>query len=230
MDKPKARGLFIVFEGIDRAGKSTQIELLKDYLKNVMKVETKVIRFPDRDIPSGKMLDEYLKNSKKLHIRASHLLFSFNRWEKREYILNEIDNGTTIISDRYAFSGIAYSLANNCEREFAYTPDKGLPRPDIVFQLDMDPEFAKKRDGFGEEIYEKDEVQVKVREKYKEFHDKQYWKIIDASKTRDEVSKSIISIIDNKFDELIKNDSEDESKRNYYPKAIGEDLFFLPSI
>jgi dTMP kinase len=47
-----------------------------------------------------------------MHYRASHLLFSLNRWEKREEILNSLDKGTNVIIDRYAFSGIVYSIVN----------------------------------------------------------------------------------------------------------------------
>lgn len=45
-------------------------------------------------------------------VRASHLLFSLNRWEKREEILTKLGKGINLICDRYAFSGVVYSNAN----------------------------------------------------------------------------------------------------------------------
>jgi thymidylate kinase len=44
--------------------------------------------------------------------QASHLLFSFNRWEKREEMLALLEKGVNIVCDRYAFSGVVYSVCN----------------------------------------------------------------------------------------------------------------------
>jgi thymidylate kinase len=53
-----------------------------------------------------------LKAVRKMDLRASHLLFSFNRWEKKEDIVNILNSGTNLIIDRYAFSGYCYSVCN----------------------------------------------------------------------------------------------------------------------
>lgn len=47
-----------------------------------------------------------------MNLRASHLLFSFNRWEKKDDIINILNSGTHLIIDRYAFSGYCYSVCN----------------------------------------------------------------------------------------------------------------------
>lgn len=103
----KQRGLFIVVEGLDKAGKSTQCERLAE---NILKTGKPVqsMRFPglfissliittckvrvrtriqsnakniDRTTPIGKMIDNYLKGSTEVDDHAIHLLFSANRWE-----------------------------------------------------------------------------------------------------------------------------------------------------
>jgi thymidylate kinase len=66
----------------------------------------------DRTTNIGKQINDLLKNLKSMNVRASHLLFSMNRWEKREDILNNLNNGINMIVDRYAFSGVVYSVAN----------------------------------------------------------------------------------------------------------------------
>ena len=74
------RGAFILFEGIDRCGKTTQSKLLAETLrKEGSKIE--MMRFPDRTTTVGKMIDAYLKMGIDLHDKAIHLLFSANRWE-----------------------------------------------------------------------------------------------------------------------------------------------------
>ncbi len=66
----------------------------------------------DRESESGKMLNQYLQNRDyKVSDEAIHLLFSVNRWEMKEQILSDLADGITLVCDRYAFSGVAYSAA-----------------------------------------------------------------------------------------------------------------------
>ena len=76
--------------------------------------------------------------------------------------------GTTIICDRYAFSGIAFSFSksSNIPYEWCRGPDVGLPAPDLTLFLDVGPDTVKARGGFGEERYETEEVQRKVKEAF----------------------------------------------------------------
>jgi dTMP kinase len=70
------------------------------------------ILFVDRESESGKMLNQYLQNRDyKFSDEAIHLLFAVNRWEMKEQILKDLRAGITIVCDRYAFSGVAYSAA-----------------------------------------------------------------------------------------------------------------------
>ena len=76
----KLRGLFIVFEGLDRSGKSSQAKKIAQYLN------AEQLSFPNRlNCESGKLLDLYLKNKQEMDMgdEAVHLLFSMNRWETR---------------------------------------------------------------------------------------------------------------------------------------------------
>ena len=68
------RGALIVFEGVDRCGKSTQTKMLAEALPNA-----KLMRFPDRTTATGKIVDAYLKIFE-LDDKAVHLLFSANGW------------------------------------------------------------------------------------------------------------------------------------------------------
>lgn len=145
------RGALIVLEGLDRSGKSTQAKKLCDYLNN-QKKNSKIQCFPgifilicifyniisfflDRKEPNlGHIIDNFLLKTKDLNDSREfiHLLFSANRWALSDKICNELKNGTTLIVDRYSYSGITYSLAKGLDLLWVCEPEVGLPKPDLV--------------------------------------------------------------------------------------------------
>ena len=94
--------------------------------------------------------------------QAVHLLFAMNRWEQMDNFKELLQNGTHIVCDRYAFSGVTYSAAKGLDFNWCLNADRGLLKPDIVIYMDADLETLQKRAGFGEERYEKAEFQAKV--------------------------------------------------------------------
>jgi dTMP kinase len=74
------RGAFILIEGLDKAGKSTQCDLLAKSLDSLGHPVLH-LRFPDRTTPIGQMIDAYLKGGSEVEDHVIHLLFSANRWE-----------------------------------------------------------------------------------------------------------------------------------------------------
>ncbi|CAK7216934.1 Thymidylate kinase [Sporothrix curviconia] len=159
------RGALIVLEGLDRSGKTTQVQILEKKLQEQgRKVE--VLRFPDRTTPIGKMIDAYLKSEAAMDDHVIHLLFSANRWEAAAKIEALLHAGTTVVCDRYYYSGMVYSAAKGnalLPLSWARGPEVGLPRPDLVVFLDLTEDQAKTRGGWGDEIYEKAEMQRRVR-------------------------------------------------------------------
>lgn len=132
-----------------------------------------------------------------------HLLFSANRWEAARSIEEHIRAGTTVVIDRYSYSGAVYSAAKQIpamDLQWCRQPEVGLPRPDICLFLDISSEEAAKRGGFGTERYEKQELQARVRELYAEMrkHDDEGEDIsvIDAGRNIEEVGKDILSAVD----------------------------------
>jgi len=124
------------------------------------------MRFPDRSTPIGKSIDAYLKGQTTIEDHVIHLLFLANRWEAAAQIRDDIERGTTVIIDRYSYSGAVYSAAkenSTLTLEWAWQMEAGLPAPDLCIFLDIEPEVAKRRGGFGAEIYENAEMQRRVR-------------------------------------------------------------------
>ncbi|KAI1761405.1 thymidylate kinase-domain-containing protein [Hypoxylon sp. FL1150] len=164
--EPPVRGAFVVFEGMDRAGKTTQAKLLQQRCIESGR-DVRFMRFPDRTTPIGQMIDSYLKGETEIEDHVIHLLFSANRWEAVKKIQAELDAGHTIICDRFYHSGIVYSAAKNIKSlslSWAKAPEAGLPRPDMVLFLDLEEEVARERGGWGGEVYEKGEMQRRVRD------------------------------------------------------------------
>ena len=112
-------------------------------------------------------------------------------------IEKSLAEGTTIVCDRYAFSGVAFSASKGLSFEWCRSPDIGVPAPDLTLFLDISPEKAKERGGYGEERYEKEEMQSRVRELFahiaQESDGTEGWKwvTIDAGRTLQEVEDAI---------------------------------------
>jgi dTMP kinase len=193
------RGAFIVFEGVDRCGKSTQSRLLVEFLKN-KGVDVVHTAFPQRGTPIGQKINDYLKNTTHIDDEELHLIFSDNRWEFCDWILEHLRSGKTIVSDRYAFSGVAYSTAKGLDFEKCKEPDKGLPAPDLVIFLDAPIEEVVKRADFGQERYEKEAFQHKVRESFLKLVSSD-WLVLDATKSIPELSSKISEAVTKKVTE-----------------------------
>lgn len=182
------RGALIVFEGADRSGKTTQTIRFTKALRvaGIPVAEGSPWRFPDRTTEIGKMINAYLTNATDLDDNVLHLLFSANRWEKASSIKEAMDRGETVILDRYAFSGVAYSCAKGLNMEWCKAPDAGLPAPDVVVYLDLNTEAAARRGEFGKERYENQKMQQEVAVMFKTLRTDR-WKIIDANADQDTV-------------------------------------------
>lgn len=192
-NKKESRGALVVLEGLDRSGKSSQCSRLVSFLEG-QGISAELWRFPDRTTNVGQMISAYLTNTSQLDDHTIHLLFSANRWEKRSLMEAKLKGGTTLIVDRYSYSGVAFSSAKGLDIEWCKAPEIGLPAPDAVAYLDISPEKAAERGGYGGERYEKLEFQKKVADCYKVLHDIS-WKVVDACQPIEDVEKQLQEIV-----------------------------------
>lgn len=160
------RGALIVLEGCDRAGKSTQCQMLIEELTR-RRLPVKLLKFPDRTTPIGQSIHAYLQQTQEMDDHAIHLLFSANRWEvTAEMKRLLVEEKCSLICDRYAFSGVAFSAAKGLPLSWCKATDQGLLVPDQTIFMDLPVEVMKERSGFGEERYEKHEFQLQVRQQF----------------------------------------------------------------
>ena len=172
------KNLFIVFEGIDGSGKSTQVRLLTGKLKDAgHKVYS---TFEPTDSPIGSVIRNIFNHRIEADHRTIAGLFVADRLDhllnKTNGILKKLEEGFTVISDRYYFSSYAYHGAH-MEMDWvieANSLSAGLLRPDINVFIDITPETGMNRlnkERSSIELYETLENLKKVRTKYYEAFD-----------------------------------------------------------
>ena len=182
-----------MLEGLDRSGKSTQANRLTQHL-NDKGIKASNINFPNRTTAIGSLINSYLQSSHDLDDAAVHLLFSANRWEAVTSMKVRLAAGETLICDRYAFSGVAFTSAKgSLSLEWCKNADRGLPAPDVVIYLDVTSDVARQRGGYGEERYEKEEFQKKVKAIFEllRSEDAGMWHVIDASMSEEHVARQV---------------------------------------
>lgn len=212
----------IIIEGLDGSGKSTQIELLEEYLKS-NEIIYKKIKLPDYDSPSSTLVKMYLggefgSSADDVNAYAAGAFYavdryaSFNLGWKKDY-----ESGALIIADRYATSNSIYQMEKIEEskwdeylewsEDFEYNK-LSIPRPDCVIYLDMPVEISQR---LMTSRYDGDENKKDVHEVNVDFlnkcrksalytAEKQGWKVIECSNGKepysvDEIHKKIIDIV-----------------------------------
>lgn len=188
------RGALIVLEGCDRAGKTTQCKRLVEFLTTAGH-KAKFMNFPDRSTQFGALINSYLTNKDNFTDEGIHLLFTLNRWEAKNNMEHLLQSGTSLIVDRYSYSGVAFSSAKGLDMDWCKAPESGLLKPDLVILLTLTAEAMAKRGGFGEERYEVPELQRKVMEKYLAVKDDSYWRVVDADKSLDALTSELSELV-----------------------------------
>ncbi len=182
---------FIVFEGIDGSGKSTQCSLLYDFILSLNIPASKLAEPTDGEY--GRMIRSILREGKPVPVDEQIRLFIEDR--QQDYDLNIrpcMDSGITIVMDRYFYSNAAYqgskkiTPAEIIGRNIA----RGFPFPDRVYFIDIDPAEAMRRilarNGSGKtELFEKESFLHGVRKNFLSMADERFLKIDGMLKQHD---------------------------------------------
>ncbi len=197
--------MFITFEGIDFCGKSTQVELLKNYLlDNQKKVE--IIREPGGTDISEKVRDVLLdKKHNKMFMETEIFLFSASRAQLvREKIRPYLERGFYVISDRFHDSTIAYQgFGRGIPLDVVEKINDlavGNTVPDLTFLIDISVEEAERRKALKER-HELDRIEVsekefyeKVKQGYKYLSGKEKrFRIINGNQSIEDIHNQIIN-------------------------------------
>ena len=203
---------FIVFEGLDGTGKTTQIKKLAEYLKN--RGESVFTDAEPSALPSGKLIRRVLSGEVKSSPWATAALFLADRINQNadpeNGIAKHLEAGDTVILDRYYFSTFAYQ---GYETDMDWAMDMHylcpeLRKPDLVLFLTMPPEkcierITENRGAQPLEIYETTEKLTEISAKFNSVFEKLAAKenvfYIDASGSIDEVHERIVNAVSSAF-------------------------------
>lgn len=150
---------FIVIEGLDGSGKSTQLKLLREYLQK-KSIPFKYLHFPRLEEGIyGKLIARFLRGEMGANDQVDPylvaLIFAGDRSEAASQIRGWVDQGYLVIVDRYVYSNIAFQCAKLDKAEakeqlrdwilrFEYEHNQ-LPKPDINLYLNVPFDFTKKQ-------------------------------------------------------------------------------------
>ncbi len=192
------RGIFIDFENFQETNNDQKV--IKELISQ-LKTDFKLIKFNDCPKEKVSEMKNMEKQSKKMFYRASFMLTARERELRRKEMLQELGNGTNIITINYCFSKFSKFLQVESDINFAKQLFRGLIRPDIVI-------FQKSEDEWKELFTE-----------YNIFH-----------KVNDE-KENLISNYKDEMIQLYQSTKQsyqtmrNNFKKNFYPYSIGEDLF-----
>ena len=210
---------FIVFEGIDGAGTSTQIQILSDRIKKTQLNDRFFFTAEPTKAQTGQYLRKMLKGDIPVKNETAAYLFAADRNEhingklctEGNILVTGIQEACTkeciVVSDRYLFSSLAYQSIS-CNAEVPRALNAFFPLPSLLFYFDIEPKVSLKRLGSREyrEIYEKEDFLNQTVKEYKKIL-KEYSApeknqgmkivIIDATASKEDISSLIWKEIKN---------------------------------
>lgn len=195
-------GNFIAVEGIDGSGKSTQVAILAERL-NKEGIFCYTTMEPTNS-PIGSLIHQIMTGRIKTDNRVIAGLFVADRLD---HLLNEVDGivskineGTTVITDRYYFSSYAYHSVDMPMEWVIKANEQSaiILKPTITIFIDVKPDIAVERiakNRFHQELFEKKSRLVKVRENYfksfKLLEKEEKIVIIDGNQSPEKIADSI---------------------------------------
>jgi dTMP kinase len=187
--------MLIAFEGLDQSGKETQARQLRARLQQDGRV-VRALSFPDYETPIGREIRQALAGERDFGPEVMQLLYVANRFEFKPRLDRWLADGDAVVCDRYRASSIAYGEAQGLDPVWLDLIQRDLPPATITVLLDIAPETAVARKRAGRDRYERDMgLLARVRESYRRQAQQQGWVIIDAERSKSEVSEAVLQAV-----------------------------------
>ena len=203
------KGIFIVLDGLDGSGKSEIAKLLYDNLSMNDKYNVMMTVEPTGS-EYGKEIRSILANEKDPQINGQKMLGLFIK-DREDHLKNTIipflnksdgKDANIVICDRYYYSTIAFQATQGLDMNMLIELNKEFLKPDVAFIMDIKPDVALERiKGREKEKFENVGFMSKLRRRFLELPKllTDNIRIIDASKSKDEVYEEIEKEIDKLF-------------------------------
>ncbi|MGC8662611.1 MAG: dTMP kinase [Candidatus Micrarchaeia archaeon] len=189
-------GLFVVFEGLDGAGSTTQASLLESYLRKEKKVL--LTKEPTSGIVGG-LIRATLQGDLSISSETLQLLFAADRsYHLKKEIEPALAKDYVVISDRYFFSSLAYGVSSGLDKGWLVKINEKFRLPDVSIFIDVNPEVCIKRisnNRFAAELFEKEESLKKVRWEYMTLSKEYNFNIVDGEGSIEVTHKKVLEII-----------------------------------
>ncbi len=205
------KNLFIVFEGIDGSGTSTQASLLKDYF--IERGYRAVLSPEPSSGPIGKLIREimqkniiFINDNNKFDEQMAYLFAA----DRHYHLHNDVDgvfklinDKVNVISTRYYFSSLAYNCHNQEDFEFVSSLNQKFPNPDLLVYIDLPIEVSLERLSHrsSRDVYENKDILRKVRKNF-QFIFNNYDSLIlkvNGTELKDSIHQKIVSFLEKNF-------------------------------
>jgi len=198
------KGIFIVIEGLDGSGKTTQADILSKKLSENHKVLCTAE-------PSQGKIGSFIRNGclyeeKRLPKEAEALLFAADRIEHMQNeIAPALAEDKIVICDRYIYSSLAYQGSTGLSLDWIKTINARSLQSDVSLFIDVSPEQVLERLQRKKSVMETLETQQKVREVYLQFVENGELILIDGNKPMEDVAEALYSVVLSLLKKIITN-------------------------
>ena len=195
MSRSSEKGLFIVLEGIDGAGKTTIAYKLVEYFRS--RGYNTIYTYEPYTSLYVEVLKKNYNEFRDAYLDA--LTYAADRLiHLKTVIIPHLKKRGVVICDRYFYSSVAYQAAQGAPIDWIIEVNKYMLKPDLAIYLDVDPETGlQRRKRFKSRFpeYESLEFLRRVREVYIELVNKGFLVLVDARRDIDTVYHSVLQII-----------------------------------
>lgn len=185
------KGAFIVIEGLDGSGKTTQAKLLAQRLPDAVCTAE----------PSHGKIGTYIRKSvlyggERASVLVEALLFAADRIEHiQSEVQPALDKGQVVVCDRYTYSSLAYQGSAGVSLDWIQAINQHTLKPDLAVFIDVDPEAVLARLKRRKSVMETLETQRKVRQIYEKFVDNGELVRVDGDKPKEAVAEDVFSVV-----------------------------------
>lgn len=198
----RSRGFWVVFEGGDGVGKSTQLTMLAQWLRSVEGGERVVVATREPGgTPLGQELRQAVMHGDHVAPRAEALLYAADRAHHVATLVKPaLERGDVVLQDRYidssvVYQGFARGLGDEVERISRWATEDAVP--DVTVVLDMEPDPQRLERALDRVERETAASAAQMREAFLEIarRDPARYVVVDASRSREEVHADVLAAV-----------------------------------